>query len=113
MAPDGPIYSSLRNRPALASVVREFAMALPDMAEELRRFATSGDLERVRKLAHRMKGSTGGYGFDEIMRAAGALETSAAAGDAAAVTAAVPAIRALCDRARAGAGAGAGGDVHA
>lgn len=46
----------------------------------------SGDLDDVRVRGHSMKGSGGGYGFDEITLIGAALEAAAAAADVATVT---------------------------
>lgn len=45
----------------------------------------SGDLDDVRVRGHSMKGSGGGYGFDEVTEIGAALEAAAAAGDADAI----------------------------
>ncbi len=59
----------------------------------------AGALDPARRLAHRLKGSAGGFGFPDIMRTAAALEASARAGDAAGAAALVVELQALCDRA--------------
>ncbi len=48
-----------------------------------------GDMEEPRIIGHSMKGSGGGYGFEEITHIGAALESGAKAGDKAAVSAAV------------------------
>jgi len=103
MRSETPIFSTLRNRPALASVVRSYARTLPDLARDLRGHAAAKDLERVRKLAHQLKGSSGGYGFAEIMGTAAAIETSAVERDVATVDRLVQTLLELCERASAGA----------
>ena len=103
MASEGPIYSTLRTRPTLAPLAREFAAALPALAAEIARHATSGKLELVRKLAHRLKGSAGGYGFPDIARTAADVEVAAGATDEARVAHGAEQLAALCDRALAGA----------
>ncbi len=101
---NAPVYSTLRDRAALADLVREFAGVLPDLAAEIARQADRGALDEVRRLAHQLKGSAGGYGYPSIMGAAALIEASAGAGDGAHVTILLRALRALCARARIGAG---------
>ncbi len=43
--------------------------------------AAEGDYEPVRVLAHSMKGSGGGYGFDEITKIGARMEAAAKKGD--------------------------------
>ena len=103
MVPDEPLFSTLRMRPALAPLTREFALALPEVAADLESSLAADQIEVVRKLAHRLKGSAGGYGFPEIMQVATALEASARAGDRAACAESSRKLARLCERARAGA----------
>jgi len=103
MGSDPPIYSTLRNRPAFAALVRDFAAALPGLAADLAQALGAEDLGTTRTLAHRLKGSAAGYGFPEIARVASEIEASAAAGKHASAAYGVAALGALCERARAGA----------
>jgi HPt (histidine-containing phosphotransfer) domain-containing protein len=98
-----PLYSTLDNGPRFARVLATFVADLPAMAAEIERHAGASDLDRVAKLAHRMKGSAGGYGFPDIMELATALEGDARAGDVVLVARGVESLRTLCARARAGA----------
>ena len=102
MSNEAPIFSTLQDRPALVALVREFAIALPEMADDIVRAVTSGDLERCRKLAHRLKGSAGGLGFPAIADAAVATEAAARAGDGPATARSAMILAVLCGRARAG-----------
>ena len=43
---------------------------------------TAGDLEKIRATGHSMKGTGGGYGFDELSQIGAGLEQAAAAKDA-------------------------------
>ena len=49
----------------------------------------AGDYEALRIGGHSLKGSGGGYGFPDLTRIGGAIETAAKAGDAAAIQAAL------------------------
>lgn len=50
--------------------------------EEIRRLLKEGNLEEIRRLGHSMKGSGGGYGFDEISEIGRNIEEAAKSGDA-------------------------------
>jgi HPt (histidine-containing phosphotransfer) domain-containing protein len=97
-----PLYSTLDKGRRFAGVLAAFVADLPTMAAEIERHAGASELDRVAKLAHRMKGSAGGYGFPDIMELAAALERDARAGDLALVVRGVESLRTLCARARAG-----------
>ena len=45
------------------------------------------DLEEIQRTGHSLKGSGGGYGFDELTRIGAALEEAAADGDATSIAA--------------------------
>ncbi len=47
----------------------------------IRESLDSGDFEKVRTLGHSMKGSGGGYGFDEVTRMGSRIESAALAKD--------------------------------
>lgn len=42
--------------------------------DELKKFIQNNDFEAIAKIAHKIKGSAGGYGFDEMTEIAGAME---------------------------------------
>ena len=96
-----PLRSTLCKGQRYDRIIAAFVADLPGMAADVERLANDGDLERVVKLAHRLKGSAGGYGFAPIMDAAAALEHHARAGDAPRAVQSARALRELCDRAEA------------
>jgi HPt (histidine-containing phosphotransfer) domain-containing protein len=57
--------------------------------EAFRAQLESGDFEALRIGGHSLKGSGGGYGFPDLTRIGGAIETAAKAGDAQAIQAAL------------------------
>lgn len=69
--------------PDLADLIPGFLEDLRDITARMSQLADSGDLEGVRKLAHQVKGSCGGYGFHTVTAMGRAIETSAVAGDGA------------------------------
>lgn len=56
---------------------------------EIERLLASGNMESIKSLAHRIKGSGGSFGFDEISEIGEALELAAQAADAEGIRAAV------------------------
>lgn len=76
--PDGaPIHSSVADDPEMTELVAAFVERLPDQVHALRAAAETGDLERVQRLAHQLKGAAGGYGFLPVSEEAAALEVAA------------------------------------
>jgi HPt (histidine-containing phosphotransfer) domain-containing protein len=53
---------------------------LKDM-EAIQEYLAQGDYEAIRSIGHKMKGSGGGYGFDEITNIGRAMEEAAKIGD--------------------------------
>ncbi|OQX61419.1 MAG: Hpt domain-containing protein [Desulfococcus sp. 4484_241] len=45
-----------------------------DDIAQIKRLLDEGDYEKIARLGHSMKGSGGGYGFDEITRIGGMIE---------------------------------------
>ncbi len=72
------IRSSYEDDPDMVEIVREFAADAVCRAEELEEHLQAGHLSSLRTLAHQLKGSGGGYGFDLITERAGDLEASLA-----------------------------------
>ena len=74
--------------PILVEVERELAELIPgflanranDVAS-LRALVSRNDLQSICRIAHSMKGSGGGYGFDAITRLGGEMEQAARSGD--------------------------------
>jgi len=50
-------------------------------AGRIRKLLVSGDFEGIRRIGHSMKGSGGGYGFDEITAIGARIEEAAKGGD--------------------------------
>jgi signal transduction histidine kinase/CheY-like chemotaxis protein len=67
---------------ALQAIRARFIGAAPAEREALAGALASGDTAALRKLAHRLKGSAGTFGFVDISAAAAALETALADDDA-------------------------------
>jgi len=58
----------------MMEIVEEFAAELPGRAEEIESTLAAGDSERLRTLAHQLKGAGGSYGFDKITEVAAQVE---------------------------------------
>ena len=65
---------------------------------EIKRLLAAGDLEYIQIMGHRMKGSGGSYGFDEISVIGEALELAAQDVDADGISAAVRHLETYLDR---------------
>jgi|SRR5450830_950032 len=78
--PDGPIR--VKALASLAPLVpRYLAMRAEDVAE-MRRASAEGDLEPIRYIGHKMAGSGGGYGFDQLSELGLRIEQAACENDA-------------------------------
>jgi HPt (histidine-containing phosphotransfer) domain-containing protein len=65
----------------LMSVVPEYLVNRQRDCEEIERLLTTGGLECIQSIGHRMKGSGGSFGFDEISVIGEVLESAALVGD--------------------------------
>lgn len=70
----GPILSEFHDDPDMAELVEAFVRELPTRVEAMRDQLRSGDLESLKRGAHQLKGSCGGYGFPVLTEAAATLE---------------------------------------
>ncbi len=67
--------------PDLADLIPDFLEDVRLTAANMATMAKAGDVEGVRKLAHRVKGAGGGYNFHTVTAMGRAIETRALAGD--------------------------------
>ena len=84
--------------PELADIVPGYLEGRRNELAVLRAALDSSDMESLRMLGHRMKGSGGGYGFEGISEIGLHLEQAARDGDVAASTAAVDALESYLQR---------------
>jgi len=89
---EAPLRSELEDDPDLAELLREFRGRLEDRAVDLEKAHERGDVERLRFVAHQLRGAGGSYGFPQITEAAEALERTMAPGE-------LRALASLCRRA--------------
>ena len=99
----GDVVSEFANDEEMAELVERFTAALPAVARRLEEALAADDREAIRRTAHQLKGSAGGYGFPTLTAAAGRLEARAREGEA--PGAALADVTDLCRRARSRAGA--------
>ena len=72
--PQPPLHSEFERDPDLRDLVILFVDDLENRAESIRIAHQNEDFPTLRRLAHQIKGSAGGYGFHPIGDAAGRLE---------------------------------------
>ncbi len=72
----GPIRSEFANDPGMREIVEAFVQEMPNKIRALEEAFASGEPSGLRRLAHQMKGSCGGYGFGELSESAGRLEAA-------------------------------------
>ncbi|MCX5656197.1 MAG: response regulator [Planctomycetota bacterium] len=75
------IRSQYAADPDLAEVLGQFVAGLPGQIEAMSRAAQAGRREELQRLAHRLKGAGGSYGYPSLTEAARELEVAARAGD--------------------------------
>ena len=72
-----PLISEVADDEEMAPLVEQFVASLPARATALLEATFAGDLTRLARLAHQLKGAAGGYGFPTITDAAALLEQAA------------------------------------
>ena len=74
----GQIVSRFANEQEMAEVLAKFVAELPVKVAEISALVERQELTALKRLAHQIKGSGGGYGFPEISEAAARVENRAA-----------------------------------
>ncbi len=75
-APDSsPIFSSFSDDADMVELIQEFVGNLKQRVAAIHTAAEADDMAELSRLAHQLKGSSGGYGFDMIGHAAAQLES--------------------------------------
>ncbi|MGH7436902.1 MAG: ATP-binding protein [Polyangiaceae bacterium] len=100
--PQAALVSTLVGDHDMQDILVEFVGGLEERSSAILRAAEVADLDTLRRLAHQLRGSAGGYGFPVITEAAGALEQAVIEGaDGALLKSRVDTLASLCRRARA------------
>lgn len=76
----GVLVSEFADDPEIFDIVVRFVESLPFAVATLREATERQELERLRRLAHQLKGSAGGVGFPTITEAASCVEVAASQG---------------------------------
>ncbi len=74
--PGGTIVSSLIDDPGMKTIIDEFVAGLPGEVARLLDLVGGEDLQPLRRAAHQLRGTGGGYGFDAITEFATQVEDS-------------------------------------
>ena len=69
-----PIISTLASDPDMVELIQLFVEEIPDRVRTMQDYWQRRDLAELKRLAHQLKGSGGGYGFATLGAAAGKLE---------------------------------------
>jgi signal transduction histidine kinase/CheY-like chemotaxis protein/HPt (histidine-containing phosphotransfer) domain-containing protein len=97
-----PLVSDLVDDEDMKEIVYQFVRDLPERSSAILRACQASDAETLRRLAHQLRGSAGGYGFPRITEAACAVEQAVTEGlEKAVLQERVDALASLCRRARA------------
>lgn len=75
------VRSTLRDEPGMGELVDYFVGTMPEKIAGLLTTLERGSVDDLRRLAHQIKGASGGYGFDVLGDAAGRVEAAAARGE--------------------------------
>lgn len=74
-----PLHSQFANDPDMRELVDLFVGELPARMRAMEEANLSHDVALVKRLAHQLRGSAGGYGFPAIGQCAGRVEEAAVA----------------------------------
>lgn len=76
MTATDPIYSSFKGDPDMDELAQYFVDEMPDRVREMSESFESQDWDRLKSVAHQLKGAAGGYGYEGVGAYAAALESS-------------------------------------
>ena len=82
----------------LEDLIPGFMQRRREDVASIRASLSAGDMDKVRITGHSMKGTGGGYGFDELSRIGSKLEKAAQAGDADAISSLVTLLEDYLDK---------------
>ena len=90
------VVSQYASDPDMAAILAGFVERLPGQVDAMRRLLACQAYEELQRLAHKLKGSGGSYGYPSLTEASRTLEAAAKAGDEEAAAAAIHRIAELC-----------------
>ncbi|WP_166830865.1 Hpt domain-containing protein [Thalassoroseus pseudoceratinae] len=73
---DVSIYSEFADDPEFQELLTMFMESMAEQQTHLNDAFMAGDLDQVREVSHKIKGSGAGYGFPELTDLAASLEVS-------------------------------------
>lgn len=68
------IRSTFANDPDMREIVEMYVQEMPERISRLEETWGNQQLDELKRLAHQLKGASGGYGFEPVGAAAGKLE---------------------------------------
>ena len=71
----------LSDHPRFRGLVQRYVASFPELVERIRGLEQRGELEQVRTLVHRVRGTAATYGFPSASQAAGRCEDAIRAGE--------------------------------
>jgi HPt (histidine-containing phosphotransfer) domain-containing protein len=72
----GPIRSEFSNDPDMREIVEMYVQEMPARVSKLQELWAAQQMDELKRLAHQLKGASGGYGFTPVGSAAGKVEHS-------------------------------------
>lgn len=72
----GPIRSEFSNDPDMKEIVEMYVQEMPERVGKLQELWAAQQMDELKRLAHQLKGASGGYGFGTVGSAAGKVEAS-------------------------------------
>ncbi|MBY0307806.1 MAG: Hpt domain-containing protein [Phycisphaerales bacterium] len=72
----GAIRSEFANDPDMREIVEMYVQEMPQRVAKLEELWAAQQMDELKRLAHQIKGSSGGYGFVPVGGAAGKVEAS-------------------------------------
>ncbi len=93
---EGPIVSLYADDPDVAGILEGFIRGLNDQLTQMGDVFADGRYEDLKRLAHRLKGAGGSYGYPSLTDACKKLEDAAAAQDADSVVHSLEEVAGLC-----------------
>jgi HPt (histidine-containing phosphotransfer) domain-containing protein len=98
-----PILSAYATDPDMVELIQLFVEEIPERMKTIQDFWQRRELDELKRIAHQIKGASGGYGFPTLGAAAGVLEqqlTSSRTPDLASIARQVDELVNLCARVR-------------
>jgi signal transduction histidine kinase len=70
------IFSTMSRHPKMTKIIAEYVEGLPDEIQKMQDFRDHDDMKSLRRVAHQLRGTGGGYGFGEITGLAANVENA-------------------------------------